>query len=274
VRIFDQHLQSIAVHVKKEPGRFSTHRDHLAAEKISKVESGAVWLLSAFPLGLFFSAAYTESLYLLIVLGACYHAERRQFGRSAVMGLLGGMVRPNGLLLSIPVAWTAFVADNEPRSDDNAVASRHTISRVAAVIAPIVGLLCYCAYLGWRFGDPIAWFAGQAAWRPGQHPADAPSPFDLWWLLDALPLGLVLASLAPVARLLGAAYGLFLAVNILPPLLLRGLMSLGRFSSVMFPTFAWLAWRVRGRARTWLIVACAVGQAILAALFFTWHPIF
>jgi transposase len=45
VRIFDQHLQSIAVHVKKEPGGFSTQRDHLAAEKISKVESGVVWLL-------------------------------------------------------------------------------------------------------------------------------------------------------------------------------------------------------------------------------------
>jgi hypothetical protein len=51
-------------------------------------------------------------------------------------------------------------------------------------------------------------------------------------------------------------------------------MSLGRFSSVMFPAFAWLAWGVRGRARTWLIVGCAAAQAVLGALFFTWHPIF
>jgi hypothetical protein len=50
-------------------------------------------------------------------------------------------------------------------------------------------------------------------------------------------------------------------------------MSMGRFCSVMFPVFAWLATRVRGRARTRLIVAFAVCQAILAALFFTWHPI-
>ena len=33
------------MHIKQEPGRFSTHREHLAAEKISKIESGAVWLL-------------------------------------------------------------------------------------------------------------------------------------------------------------------------------------------------------------------------------------
>lgn len=46
VRIFDQHFQAISVHVKHEPGRFSTQRGHLAAAKISRVEHGATWLLS------------------------------------------------------------------------------------------------------------------------------------------------------------------------------------------------------------------------------------
>jgi len=41
----------------------------------------------------------------------------------------------------------------------------------------------------------------------------------------------------------------------------------------MFPVFAWLAARVRGRARTRLILVFAVGQAVLAALFFIWEPI-
>jgi transposase len=46
VRIFNDRWEVLAVHVKQEPGRFSTDRAHLAPEKISKVESGAVWLLS------------------------------------------------------------------------------------------------------------------------------------------------------------------------------------------------------------------------------------
>jgi Mannosyltransferase (PIG-V) len=240
----------------------------------AEVATGAVWLLSAFPLGIFFSAAYTESLYLFIVAAVCYHADRRHFARSAAVGLLAGLVRPNGLLLAIPVAWSAWVADKEPRS---AVLSRqHAIARTAAVAAPLAGMLCFSVYLAWRFGDPIAWFSGQAAWasKPGQRPAEVSWWLDQWWLLDAIPVGFVLTSIAPVTRLLGAAYGLFIAVNIAPPLLLHGLMSTGRFSSVMFPAFAWLAWRVRGRARTRLIIGCAAGQAILAALFFTWHPIF
>jgi transposase len=45
VRIFNQRFEQIAVHVWHEPGRFSTQRRHIAAEKISSVERGAAWLL-------------------------------------------------------------------------------------------------------------------------------------------------------------------------------------------------------------------------------------
>jgi hypothetical protein len=34
------------VHIKREPGCFSTHRQHIAAEKISVVEHGADYLLT------------------------------------------------------------------------------------------------------------------------------------------------------------------------------------------------------------------------------------
>ncbi len=231
-----------------------------------EVATGAVWLLSAFPLAVFFSAAYTESLYLLLVVSACYFAERRQFASTAAAGFFSGMVRPNGLLLSIPVAWTMLMADRDRRS---------IWLRIVAIAAPAAGLLCYCAYLDWRFGDPLAWLTGQAAWGTQAGDVQAPSAaIDLWWLIDALPLTFVLASIVPVTRLFGAAYGLFIGLNIAPPLLRHGLMSLGRFSSVMFPAFAWLAWRVRGRTRTWLIAGCAALQIVLGALFFTWHPIF
>ena len=45
VRIFNQRWQQIALHVRHEQGRFSTHHEHLAPEKISGVERGATWLL-------------------------------------------------------------------------------------------------------------------------------------------------------------------------------------------------------------------------------------
>jgi transposase len=45
VRVFNDHLEQIALHVKYEPGHFSTQSQHIAGPKISGVERGAAWLL-------------------------------------------------------------------------------------------------------------------------------------------------------------------------------------------------------------------------------------
>jgi hypothetical protein len=45
VRIFNSRLEQIAVHVRQEPGRFSTQDQHIAEQKRSGVERGAVHLL-------------------------------------------------------------------------------------------------------------------------------------------------------------------------------------------------------------------------------------
>lgn len=45
VRVFNERMDQIAVHPKHEPGRFSTDRRHIVAEKITGVERGASWLL-------------------------------------------------------------------------------------------------------------------------------------------------------------------------------------------------------------------------------------
>lgn len=46
VRVFNQRMEAIAVHARRPGGRFSTHRAHIAAEKISGVERGATYLLA------------------------------------------------------------------------------------------------------------------------------------------------------------------------------------------------------------------------------------
>jgi transposase len=45
VRIFNGRMAQIAVHTRQEPGRFSTQDQHIASEKRSGVERGAVYLL-------------------------------------------------------------------------------------------------------------------------------------------------------------------------------------------------------------------------------------
>lgn len=45
IRVFNHRWEQIAVHVRHEPGRFSTQGQHLAKEKISGLERGAGYLL-------------------------------------------------------------------------------------------------------------------------------------------------------------------------------------------------------------------------------------
>jgi len=46
VRIFNHRFEQIALHVRQEPGRFSTQAEHIAPEKISGIERGAAYLLA------------------------------------------------------------------------------------------------------------------------------------------------------------------------------------------------------------------------------------
>ena len=82
------------------------------------------------------------------------------------------------------------------------------------------------------------------------------------------------ASLRRRAMRFGPAYGLFLLLMIVPPLLRGGFLSLGRLTSTLFPLFLYLGWQVRAAPRAALITAFAGLQALLAVLFFTWRPFF
>jgi hypothetical protein len=95
--------------------------------------------------------------------------------------------------------------------------------------------------------------------------------------VDAMQLAAVLFVLAtvwPVWRRLGPQYAVLILINVVPPLLLGGLLSIGRVTSVLFPAFVWLATRVPPRHLSGWLAAFAMVQALCAALFFTWRPLY
>ena len=62
VRIFNTRLEQIALHLRRDPGRFSTHPAHIASEKISGVERGAEFLLKRVRLIGPHAASWAESM--------------------------------------------------------------------------------------------------------------------------------------------------------------------------------------------------------------------
>ena len=83
-----------------------------------------VLLMSTFPYALYYSVVYTESLFLLLSVGAFYAMRRGRLGWVAVCGLAAGLTRPNGFWLALPLACLALCRRVRCRFSRAAVVTR------------------------------------------------------------------------------------------------------------------------------------------------------
>ena len=261
----------------------------LARETIGESRApAAVALLSAYPFAVFFSAAYTESLFLLGAIAAVYHFRRQELVHAAAWGFLVGLTRPNGCFLSLVLAciiaerwWAARTISTFPNSQ---------ISKsLAAASAPGLGMLAFSTYVHRLTGDFFGWARLHEAWGRSFEGV-APIVRAYGWLTDegltrvvqnvpfdtlnSLGLIFVLLMVWPIVRRLGFAFALFVLINVVPPMLAGGVLSMGRLTATLFPVFLALAAVLPPRAVTPLVTAFAIGQGLAAVLFFTWRPLF
>lgn len=248
----------------------------------------AVALLSAYPFAVFFSAAYTESLFLLGVIGAIYHFRRQELAPAAAWGFLVGLTRPNGCFLSIVLA--CLIAERWRAEGQISKSPDPQITKsLASAAAPGLGMLAFSAYVYRLTGDFFGWARLHEAWGRSFEGL-APIARAYGWLTDegltrvvqgvpfdtlnSLGLIFVLLMLWPIARRLGFAFAVFVVINVVPPMLAGGVLSMGRLTATLFPVFLALAAVLPPRAVTPLVTAFAIGQGLAAVLFFTWRPLF
>jgi hypothetical protein len=239
-------------------------------------------LLAAYPFAVFFSAPYTESLYLLGAIATAYHFRRAEWVPAALWGLLVGLTRPNGFFLSAALGLSALMDFRRSGRQDRQQLTR----QLAVAAAPAIGMLAFTAYLWQVTGIWFAWRESHIAWGrtfQGVGPlmegisfiephgllrAAATRPIDT---LDALSLVFTIGLVVPVARHIGFAWAVFVLLNVLPPLFAGGLMSMGRITSTLFPVFIALAAVIPTRRVPAWTTGFALLQGIVAVLFFTWR---
>jgi Mannosyltransferase (PIG-V) len=263
------------------------------ARELMDTERAAVTvtLLSVYPFAVFFSAPYTEGLFLATMLGAWWHARRDERWRAVAYGLVAGLTRPNGCLLSVPLALAAVLPLWRGGRLQRPVGGWWAMSdRLVVAAAPGLGMLLYSAFVYDMTGDPFMWVRLQAAWgrenlgvvtflgneweRAGSEGAYRYVTNDVPLFLNAFAGMCALASIVPVWRRFGAPLGVLVAVNLLPALGSGGWLSVGRGSAVLFPIFLWLAAVVpAGHRQAWVAGFSAL-QGLAAALFFTWRQLF
>lgn len=241
-------------------------------------------LLAFFPAALFFGAPYSESLFLLLSVGAFYAARTGGWAWAGALAGAASATRSAGILLLVPLALLWWQS------------GRRRADLPWLALAP-AGLAAYTAYLGLAHDDPFAYLGLQQAWeRSFAGPlAGAWQGIEAAWralgdlgaegvagelarrnLVDFSFLAFALVAVVGVWRHLPAAYGAYVTAALLLPLSFpvegEPLMSLGRFVSVLFPVFMWLAVVCERRKLTaHAVAASAVLLGLLTTWFATWQ---
>ncbi|HUD41310.1 MAG TPA: mannosyltransferase family protein [Dokdonella sp.] len=218
----------------------------------------AVALICFVPQGFVFSAAYTESLFLLLLAGAMYHVRRGQFLIAGLLAAVLSGVRANGVFfVFFMLLWIVR---------HFGVAAFLTPWRRPQLFVPIVlaplGLFCFWAYCFALTGDAFAQASSVAhgwGWQ-----SDLPW-INVWnhlrtgglatfWVLCSL--GAFAASLLLLRLRMYEEFGLCLAILLL---LWSGQIpnSLLRYCIVLFPIAIGLARHLDGRPLTGaVLLAC------------------
>ena len=254
----------------------------------------AVALTATYPFAVFFSAAYTESLFLLTLIAAVYHFRRNELWLSALWGFVCGLTRPPGCFLSVALGLMAVAPMWDAARRRLIVPPPHGWpsigARLLAASAPGLGMLAFSAFIYQLTGNAFQWTMQNAAWgrvyrglgsvvldridaiaTDGFYAYASTQTVDLLYVVAVL---LCLAAVWPVYRRFGLPYAVLIILNLLPPMSAGGMLSMGRVTSVLFPVFLWLGAAIPARHRTAWIACFALLQGFIAVMFFTWRPLF
>jgi hypothetical protein len=245
----------------------------------------AVLLTTIFPFAFFFGVIYSESTYLLFTVLAFLCFRSRWWIAGGLLAAIAIATRVNGLLMWPALALIAW-QHAQPTLRDRAAAA------VGLVLA-LGGFAWYCLFIYQLSGNPFEWALSLQRWNYRVLGVPWRAPINLIRALTTHPYTFVaatrmglydtlygVAALAFLAAVpfvwlrFGAAYGLFMLLNLLLPLSSGVWEGMGRYCSVLFPAFLWLASLRRGGLGTAIVVLFALGYTLGLALFTTIHPLF
>jgi hypothetical protein len=249
-----------------------------------------VWLLAFFPGALWLGAPYSESLFLLLSVGALYAARTGHWAWAGYCAALASATRSAGIVLLVPlvIMWWR----GRPRD------------LAWLGLAPL-GLAAYSVYLALAKGDAFAYMHLQDVWYrsfAGPFGAVVDGTRAAWDGLLQLASGsrehlyftsaggdpftvaghnlelfafLVFALVAAVGvvRRLPRPYSAYvvaaLALPLSFPVAPQPLMSLPRFLAVLFPLFMWIALHERAWRVALAVFALLLG--VFTVRYATWH---
>ncbi len=241
------------------------------AERIAKY---AVLYFLITPSAIFFTAAYAEALFFMLVLAAWYCARTGRWRAGALFAYCAALTRPQGAFLVLPLAI------------EYALNARKSIYSLLG--APL-GLLTYYTFLYFETGNFFTHtIINQKFWgRTGSDFFEIASividrvsnfaslPFNSFHYsqLDTAILVSSLALIVPMIARLRLSYALWAFILIALPLSTGITTSITRYISLSFPHYLFLSLLgARYRALHWIfVIVFSVIGAVLAVRFVHWY---
>jgi hypothetical protein len=206
-----------------------------------------------------FGMAYSDSLFLVVSLGAVLAAQGRSYALMSLLFGLAALTRLPGVVLIVPLALT--MAGSAPR------ARRRAWLWLASGPIALAGYLGFVVVLT---GDLFAWLRAQSAWN---NPPDSYGPPGMPSIpTSLLLLGLVIVTVFYLFQLvylrtsrLPRAHVAYLLAGLLSLAVSFRIVSLPRYLAVLWP-FPWLF--TNRRSGVFVAVALAVFVATYAVFAF------
>jgi Gpi18-like mannosyltransferase len=202
------------------------------------VAKRTLFYLAAFPVSYFFSAPFTESLFVLLTVGSFFAARREKWWFAGVLGLLASATRLNGVLLLpalLVLSWQMY------RSLE--------IKKILGLLLVPFGLFSYMFYTWWLSGNALAFTHASAAWgrKPSlffigplirflMNPQNVSESWNLH-ILNAACVLLCLACIYVLAKRREWAFALYTLLSIILPLSSGVMQSFERYTMQFFPVF-------------------------------------
>ncbi len=286
-------MRSLAIFVKNYllSGFLISHLCFLAAlvllYKLARLDlkenqaKRVLFYLLIFPTSFFFGGIYTESLFLLLVLGAFYAARKGQWGMAGVLGAMASATRFIGIFL-FPALLVEWFQQNEKLK-------KKKLTSLLPLFLIGLGLLIYMGYLRQTVSDPLYFIHVQPFFGAQRTGGKIILLYQVFWrylkmlvtvekmtptyftvILEFLT-GLLFLFLSIFAYLrLRLSYFTFMILAYLTPTLTGTLSSLPRYVLVCFPGFILLSlWSEKYRWLKTVYPLIAGGLLIISVALFT-----
>lgn len=262
-----------------------------------------MWLPALYPTSYYFSAAYTESLFLLFLTLTLYFIRKETWAGAGVSGFFASVTRNTGVFLTVPYvlesfkirSWgeiVPFLRQGVDRkgSGGSKPGIRSPLFWAFAIPLPF---FLYMAYLHFKFGDPFAFSHAQTQFGRGfLNPAATlykgypmlihyltSKPFDWYWIyffVEFFTVTLVLLVLAATVRKLRISYWIIILYSFLIPLsapahdaVIDYFVSFSRYSLAIFPLYPGIYELVKRSPPLYFLTVLAFA-VLLVTLVYNW----